>query len=527
VFLDEGNDAISFPPAGPAHTHLPTGAVTLGTVAPPSCPTVRKYAYLTAVAPAATESAANPVALAFRAATPASASRPAASTYTVTAPGGQVFGPFSVAATPAVGAPGAFDHLADLRRDGATAVPPIGVPGAVQEGVFTVTFTARDRLGQAASGRALLHLPALRSADEGRAAGPRGGALLHGPHPARRLQAREHLHRRRAHGRTTERHRARRRPRSLDPECHARSGLRHALRAPTAGANRQPHLPHPPQADRRALSLGPTCDPLAGPLDPLCGSAFVPALPTDAVRTNQPMTVPADGPPRVNDGWVPFVGVFEVTTTGVTDAAVAPCTGCDPDEYEIMPGVRRAVVIGLRGFPDLRPESPGPYAELTTIDAAPPNFRSVTSSYAGVDSERCTRWVAFGPNANPSCREITTYEQHRFVASAGLTLAPVSPANATVLEARWSSAAKATFSAGSSSSVQHARNANTHQPLCLVDNGELTMKRLVLILASALAGALIVVACSDDSPTPADADAGACNCPAGRAADHTRTHASR
>jgi hypothetical protein len=40
------------------------------------------------------------------------------------------------------------------------------------------------------------------------------------------------------------------------------------------------------------------------------------------------------------------------------------------------------------------------------------------------------------------------------------------------------------------------------------------MKRLVLILASALAGALIVVACSDDSPTPADADAGACNCPA-------------
>ncbi|MBP9172862.1 MAG: hypothetical protein KBG48_36215, partial [Kofleriaceae bacterium] len=151
VFFDEGNDAITFPPAGPAHTHLPTGAVTLGTVAPPSCPTVRKYAYLTAVAPAATESAPNPVALAFRAADAGIGLEPAASTYTVTAPGGQVFGPFPVAATPAVGAPGAFDHLADLRRDGAAAVPPIGVPGAVQEGVFTVTFTARDRLGQAAS----------------------------------------------------------------------------------------------------------------------------------------------------------------------------------------------------------------------------------------------------------------------------------------------------------------------------------------------------------------------------------------
>lgn len=43
------------------------------------------------------------------------------------------------------------------------------------------------------------------------------------------------------------------------------------------------------------------------------------------------------------------------------------------------------------------------------------------------------------------------------------------------------------------------------------------MKTLVVAIASALAGALIVVACSDDSPTPADADAGACNCPAAEA----------
>jgi hypothetical protein len=40
----------SRPPARSTIT-LPTGAVTLGTVAPPSCPTIRKYAYLTAVAP--------------------------------------------------------------------------------------------------------------------------------------------------------------------------------------------------------------------------------------------------------------------------------------------------------------------------------------------------------------------------------------------------------------------------------------------------------------------------------------------
>lgn len=40
------------------------------------------------------------------------------------------------------------------------------------------------------------------------------------------------------------------------------------------------------------------------------------------------------------------------------------------------------------------------------------------------------------------------------------------------------------------------------------------MRTLVLVASSALAGALVVVACSDDSPSPADADAGACNCPA-------------
>ncbi len=41
------------------------------------------------------------------------------------------------------------------------------------------------------------------------------------------------------------------------------------------------------------------------------------------------------------------------------------------------------------------------------------------------------------------------------------------------------------------------------------------MKRLVSLLAAALAGAVVVVACSDDSPK--DADAAACDCPAAEA----------
>ncbi|MBP8806631.1 MAG: hypothetical protein KBI14_08410 [Kofleriaceae bacterium] len=449
TFFDEANDAISFPPAGPSHNHLPTGAVTLGTAAPPSCPTLRKYAYLTAVAPGATESGPNPVALAFRAADTGIGVEPAGATYTVTTPGGQTFGPFPVTATPAVGAPGAFDHLADLRRDGPSAVPPIGVPTAVQEGVFTVTFTARDRLGQSASvARCFTYRPmgppmkvvlqareAVGNAfvmtlrgdyklDNTAAADARMAALLNGTASAGILEVWVQNV-------------------TPDPAYVTFSAPRPPV--PTVSRTLRTHAK---PIGVRSVS-GPTCDPSAGPLHALCGSAYVPALLPDSVRTNQPMTVAADGPPRVPDGWVPYLGVFEIASSGNVDIDAAPCTGCDPDEYELLPGVRRAVVIGLRGLPDVRPETPGPYAELVTDPAAPPAFRSLTSSYAGVDSERCTRWVAFGPNSVPSCREITTYEQHRYVASAGLTLAPVSAANTTTLEARWTSAARPTFTASS------------------------------------------------------------------------------
>jgi hypothetical protein len=438
TFFDEANDAISFPPAGPSHNHLPTGAVTLGTVAPPSCPTIRKYAYLTAVAPGATESGPNPVALAFRAADTGIGVEPAGATYTVTTPGGQVFGPFPVAATPAVGAPGAFDHVADLRRDGPSAVPPIGVPTAVQEGVFTVTFTARDRLGQSASvARCFTYRPmgppmkvvlqareAVGNAfvmtlrgdyklDNTAAADARMAALLNGTASAGILEVWVQNV-------------------TPDPAYVTFSAPRPPV--PTVSRTLRTHAK---PIGVRSVS-GPTCDPSAGPLHALCGSAFVPALAADSARTNQPMTVGTDGPPRVPDGWAPYLGVFEIASSGNVDIAAAPCAGCDPDEYELLPGVRRAVVIGLRGLPDVRPETPGPYAELVTDPAAPPAFRSLTSSYAGVDSERCTRWVAFGPNSVPSCREITTYEQHRFVASAGLTLARGS--DDFSLEARWTSA---------------------------------------------------------------------------------------
>jgi hypothetical protein len=452
AFLDELHDAVAFSPAGPVHDHAAAGAVTLGASAPPSCPTIHKYAYLTAVTPVATERAPNPVALAFRAADTGIGVDPTASTFTVTAPGGQVFGPFPVVATPAVGAPGAFDHLTELRRDGPAAIAPIGLPGAVSEGVFTVTFTARDRLGLAASvARCFTYRPlgpplkvvlaareAVRSSavatlrDDYRldntAPDARVAELVNGTARAGVLELWvENV--------------------TADPAYVTFAAPRPPV--PTVSRTFRTHA----HAIASRVVAGPTCDPLAGALDPLCGGGYVPALPADAVRTDQPLTVGADGPPRVADGWVPYVGVFEVTTSGVTDAAVLPCAGCDPDEYELGPGVRRALVLGLRGLPDLRPESPGPYVELITVAGAPPTFRSVIGSYAGVDSERCTRWVPFGPRSVPSCREVTTYEQHRHLASAGLTLSPLSAAEPTTLEARWTSAARPTASVGSPSTV--------------------------------------------------------------------------
>jgi hypothetical protein len=512
AFLDELLDAVAFSPAGPVHDHAPAGAVTLGASAPPSCPTIHKYAYLTAVSPVATERAPNPVALAFRAADTGIGVDPTASTFTVTAPGGQVFGPFPVVATPAVGAPGAFDHLAELRRDGPAAIAPIGLPGAVSEGVFTVTFTARDRLGLAASvARCFTYRPlgpplkvvlaareAVRSSTvatlrddyrlDNTAPDARVAELVNGTARAGVLELWvENV--------------------TADPAYVTFAAPRPPV--PTVSRTFRTHA----HAIASRVVAGPTCDPLAGPLDPLCGGGYVPALPADAVRTDQLLTVGADGPPRVADGWVPYVGVFEVTTSGVTDAAALPCAGCDPDEYELGPGVRRALVLGLRGLPDLRPESPGPYVELSHRRRRAPD---VSQRHRQLRRRRQRALHALGALRSPQRPELSRGHH--------LRAAPLSRerrADLVAVVGRRADHPRGALDLGRAPDRERGlaldrqprRRPSTSPHVHLVHRGELTMKTLVTIAASALAGALVVVACSDDAPRPADADAGVCTCP--------------
>jgi hypothetical protein len=297
AFLDELHDAVAFSPSGPVHDHAAAGAVTLGASAPPSCPTIHKYAYLTAVTPVATERAPNPVALAFRAADTGIGVDPTASTFTVTAPGGQVFGPFPVVATPAVGAPGAFDHLTELRRDGPAAIAPIGLPGAVSEGVFTVTFTARDRLGLAASvARCFTYRPlgpplkvvlaareAVRSSavatlrDDYRldntAPDARVAELVNGTARAGVLELWvENV--------------------TADPAYVTFAAPRPPV--PTVSRTFRTHA----HAIASRVVAGPTCDPLAGALDPLCGGGYVPprSRPTRSAPTSPSPSAPTVHP---------------------------------------------------------------------------------------------------------------------------------------------------------------------------------------------------------------------------------------
>jgi hypothetical protein len=245
AFLDELHDAVAFSPSGPVHDHAAAGAVTLGASAPPSCPTIHKYAYLTAVTPVASERAPNPVALAFRAADTGIGVDPTASTFTVTAPGGQVFGPFPVVATPAVGAPGAFDHLTELRRDGPAAIAPIGLPGAVSRGrlhrhLHRPRSPRPRRLGSRAAS------PIAPSVRRSRSCWPRARPCAVAPSPRCAMTTR--LDNTAPDARVAELvngTRPRRRPRALGRKRHRRPRLRHVRGAAAAGADGEPHVPHP------------------------------------------------------------------------------------------------------------------------------------------------------------------------------------------------------------------------------------------------------------------------------------------
>lgn len=139
----------------PHHAHSNT-VVTVGGP-DTSCPEVYKHAYLLDTAPAGTESITNPLEFKWRANDSAVGVNPSSMTYSVTAPGGQVYGPFPLSATMS-GTD--YNATATLRRNGAQGIAALGVVDQTQEGMFTITFAAADRLGNATTlTKCWLHRP--------------------------------------------------------------------------------------------------------------------------------------------------------------------------------------------------------------------------------------------------------------------------------------------------------------------------------------------------------------------------------
>ncbi|MBE7449237.1 MAG: Ig-like domain-containing protein [Kofleriaceae bacterium] len=143
---DEREDTVTYAMTTnvPHHAHgntvVPLGGSTM------ACPSVYKHAYLLDTAPAGTENIANPLAFNWRASDSAVGVNPSSMTYSVTAPGGQVYGPFPLSATMS-GTD--YNATATLRRNGAQGIAALGVVDQTREGMFTITFAASDRLGNA------------------------------------------------------------------------------------------------------------------------------------------------------------------------------------------------------------------------------------------------------------------------------------------------------------------------------------------------------------------------------------------
>ena len=426
TFVDESKDIIA---PGLAHTHsaAPIDAVTLGTAALPVCPIVKKYAYRTAAAPVGSETPANPIALAVRASDSGIGLDPSGTSYVVTAPSGAASASIALASAPAVGAPGAYDSTADLRRE---RVPTIGDPTAVEEGVFTVTFTVHDRLGQAATlTRCFTYAPlgpplqvttgprlAVRgmfvktlvepgttpgtyvaSADYALPNGPTS-ALLNGTAEAGILEL----------------------------------WVTNATPDPAYVTVTAPTPPAPSYATQIVTYLeattqqtvsGPSCD-IADPPpgeDPLC-----------AGDSPAPLATTNTSGPIAASHWTPYIGLLEVNSAGTAIAGpMLTCPGCAADQRMVAGnGGRMAIVVGAAGIADLHPDVPGPYREVSGdfTGAVAPGAPTV---------KRCIAW---GPvvGTTRTCTRIQNYRQNRTIQSATVTLSEVA---GTLIAADWTSRA--------------------------------------------------------------------------------------
>lgn len=425
TFLDESQDAITFGPT-PVHTHSPSFPVSLGAAPPPACPRVNKYAYRTDATPVGTESPANPIAFAFRASDTGVGLDETASTFAVTSPTGQAFGPYPLISSPAVGLPGAFDAIATLLRNGPTAVAPLGEPGGQQEGLYYVTFSARDRLGQSSTlTRCFDYAPLGPPLQLIQNAGPFARSSRNVPitalidsytlHPGSILDlingvALGGIMELRLQNTTND-------PAFLTFAPQPAASPRYTKRITT-------HL-HP--TTTQAVT-SPRYDPATG--EPNTGQN---ALCYGVAGTIRPDVVVST--PTAIATWIPSVALYDVSATNIVTGLSAPCPGCGTLEWQIPPGEKRAVIVGLASVPELRPDLAGPYDAIDQRSG-------VLDAASGVATE-CVSWTNGGTPTNPyrQCATVQRYDQWRVVWQAGITTG--------ALSVDWSSAASATLTARS------------------------------------------------------------------------------
>ena len=396
TFYDESNDSVTYPGAGaPVHTHSTVGATALGLVT--SCPTVKKYAYLTDIAPAGTEASPNPIALRFRASDAGIGLDLAAFSYRVTAPNLVAYGPFPLTPAPVSGAPGSYDATAELRRNGSAAVPSIGDPAAVLEGVYTVTYEAKDLLGRTATLARCFTLtplgPPLRITRAGQAATADANGYI----------------------RTLDYYKLTASP---GPTAELLNGtavggvlsvrVSNATGDPAFVKVLPPVLPSGAQRYSKTLRtyLQPTTQATVSvacldtdPAPPALCSGFDPLPRAITTVTSQPLT-----------GAVPSVKVHQFTGGAVT-MAEAICTGCSADEYRFDPGTEHEIVLGFSQLSNLALDIAGAPSQVdgfTAILDTPSTTASCITAIAIAGGTRCTR--------------VQNYRQYRSLASATVEL---------------------------------------------------------------------------------------------------------
>ncbi len=428
TMYNETLDTITFsasPNDRPSHLHAGMPMASIGS--PGSCPMVYRHAYLTDTLPAGEEPVPrNELAFSIRAGDEGGIGLdPAAFTYTVRAPSGATAGPFPVTGVPVAGSPGSFDVTAVLHRDGVQAIPAIGVPGAMEEGVFTITFDARDLLNQPAFIVGCWHHnplgPPVKVVQPARVVQPAGVIVSTMATYALPMGPTSQLLNGTATGGILELW-----VRNPTPDP---AYLTFASPTPT-GATFTKRVTAYLDATTQGTVSSPTCALEDGWGDPLPGQnalcyGYVPAPNPDQVVSS----------PTDITGWEPSFAVYDLGSADVISGVSATCAGCAPNEWEVPAGQRRAVVVGARKIESLRPSVPGPYAERDGdyTGAIDPGAPEITS---------CIMWTELGMSDNSSkrCSRIQRYEQHRALWQAGIVLGGG-------LSVTWQTAARSTLSA--------------------------------------------------------------------------------